>query len=170
MTDTLLLAVASAVYPTLLGGVVVILSRKRPVPLLAAFLGGGVLVSLVAGVIIVFALDGAVSTSSRRSASPLIDLALGGLSIGLAAVMFRRASDQRRGRVKPAVRKRAGDSCTRRRLEQATPRVAFGAGLVLNLPGIWYLAGLKDIADADAGPVTTASSELALGMRAGHAQ
>jgi hypothetical protein len=93
MTSTFLLAVAAAVYPTLPARVIVLLGQDRAVPLLAGFLGGGVLVSLVRGLIVVFVLDGAVSTSSQRSASPTVDLVLGGLSVLLAAVLFKQAGN-----------------------------------------------------------------------------
>lgn len=39
----------------------------------ASFLAGGVLISIAAGLIIVFALEGAVSTKDQKSASPTID-------------------------------------------------------------------------------------------------
>ena len=41
MLTILPLAFAAAVYPTLLAGVVAILSRPEPKPLLIGFLGGG---------------------------------------------------------------------------------------------------------------------------------
>jgi hypothetical protein len=40
------LAIAAAVYPTLLAGVILLLGRDNPAPLLAGFLAGGVLISL----------------------------------------------------------------------------------------------------------------------------
>lgn len=80
------LALAAAVYPTLLAGVIVLLAREKPAPLLAGFLAGGVLVSVAAGLIIVFALNGAVSTKNQSSASPTIDLVAG--SFVLAGVLW----------------------------------------------------------------------------------
>ena len=153
MASTLPLALAAAVYPTLLAGVIVLLARDRPAPFLAAFLAGGVLVSFAAGLLIVFALDGAVSTKSQKSVSPAIDLILGVLSLVLAGVLVKRARDRRDTPVEKA-KKQNGESWTQRKLGGGTPWVAFGAGLVLNLPGIWYLDALKDIAEANDGTAT----------------
>lgn len=154
MASILPLALAAAVYPTLLAGVIVLLGRDKPAPLLAGFLAGGVLVSVVAGLIIVLGLDGAVSTKSQRSASPTIDLILGVLSIGLAGVLWHRNRNPRGTEGGTAAKKKPNDSWTHRKLENGSPWVAFGAGLVLNLPGIWYLDALKDISKADEGTTT----------------
>lgn len=158
MASILPLAFAAALYPTLLAGVIVLLSRDKPVAMLTAFLAGGVLISLVAGLIIVFALGGAVSTKSQRSASPAIDLVAGALSLALAAVLRRRMRVRQSG-VQAASKKKNGPSWTQRTLGEGSAWAAFGAGLVLNLPGIWYLDALKEISKADAG---TASTILAM--------
>lgn len=36
-----------------------------------------------------------------------------------------------------------------------SPWVAFGAGIILNIPGIWYLDALKDISRANDGTAAT---------------
>jgi hypothetical protein len=143
------LAFAAALYPTLLAGVIVLLAREKPVGMLAAFLAGGVLISITAGLIIVFALGGAVSTKNQRSASPTIDLVIGVLSLVLAAVLWRRVHAD--AGAEKAPKKDKGPSRTQRMLGEGSAWAAFGAGLVLNLPGIWYLDALKDISKADAG-------------------
>ena len=155
MASILPLALAAAVYPTLLAGVIVLLAREKPAPLLAGFLAGGVLISVAAGLIIVFALGGAVSTKNQNSASPTIDLIAGILSFVLAGVLWYRkrgGSGTGRGAAKE---KKNGESWTQRKLQAGSPWVAFGAGIVLNLPGIWYLDALKDIAKADDGTTAT---------------
>ncbi len=154
MAAILPLALAAAVYPTLLAGVIVLLARDKPAPLLAGFLAGGVLISLAAGLIIVFALGGAVSTKDQNSASPTIDLSLGILSFVLAGVLWYRERG-RRGTGRGAATEKNGESWTHRKLGSGSPWVAFGARLVLNLPGIWYLDALKDITKADDGTTTT---------------
>jgi hypothetical protein len=138
------LALAAAVYPTLLAGVIVILDREKPVALLAAFLGGGMLISVVAGVIIVFLLDGAVSTKHQHKASPVVDLIIAGLSFALAGLLWHRERTARRR--EPGAKKRG--SWTERTLGAGSAWVAFGAGVALNLPSLWYLDALKDIARA----------------------
>ena len=158
MASIIPLAFAAALYPTLLAGVIVLLARDKPVAMLAAFLAGGVLISLVAGLIIVFALGGAVSTKNQKSASPTIDLVIGVLSLVLAAVLWRRRRAD--GGAETVRKKDKGPSRTQRMLGEGSAWAAFGAGLILNLPGIWYLDALKEISKANAGTVATVLSVL----------
>jgi hypothetical protein len=148
------LALAAALYPTLLAGVIVLLARDEPVRMLAAFLAGGVLISLASGLVIVFALGGAVSTNSQNSASPTIDIVAGVLSLGLAAVLHQRMRERERGVVRTSKKKKDGPSWTQRTLGEGSAWAAFGAGLLLNLPGIWYLDALKDISQGNPGTAT----------------
>jgi hypothetical protein len=120
------LAVAAAVYPTLLAGVIVLLARDKPAPLLAGFLAGGVLISIAAGLIIVFALGGAVSTKNQNSASAAIDLIVGILSFVLAGVLWYRERDGRGAPREKTEKNR--DSWTQRKLRTGSPWVAFGPG------------------------------------------
>jgi hypothetical protein len=154
------LAFAAALYPTLLAGVIVLLARDKPVAMLAAFLAGGMLISVTAGLIIVFALGGAVSTKNQKSASPTIDLIAGILSIVLAAVLWKRKRARAtRGGARKAPKK-SGPSWTQRTLGEGSAWAAFGAGLILNIPGIWYLDALKDISKANAGTAATVLAVL----------
>lgn len=159
MASIIPLAIAAAVYPTLLAGVIVLLAREKPVAMLGAFLAGGVLISLTAGLIIVFVLGGAVSTKNQKSASSTVDLIIGILSIVLAALLLRRrrAGESRGARTKP---RKEGPSWTERTLGEGSVWAAFGAGLFLNIPGIWYLDALKDISKADAGTAATIGAVL----------
>jgi hypothetical protein len=59
MASLIPLALAAAVYPTLLAGVIVLLARDRPTPLLGAFLAGGVLLAEIPLVGYVVSPDGA---------------------------------------------------------------------------------------------------------------
>jgi hypothetical protein len=127
-----------------------VLATNLPLALAAA-----VYPTLLAGLIIVFALGGAVSTESQNSPSPKIDLTIGILSFVIAGVLRYRGRDGGEAARKPAAKQQEGDSWTKRKLEHGSPWVAFGAGLVLNLPGIWYLDALKDIAKADVGTAAT---------------
>jgi hypothetical protein len=164
MLNVLPLAFAAAVYPTLLAGVIVMLKAPAPKRLLVGFLAGGWLVSLAAGLAIVFALQGAVSTSSLQSSSPTVDLVAGILSLLLAAVLWRRhthpsirpsrtrAAMRRLHRKNPTPQEGApAVSFTQRLLGGGSPREAFVVGMLLNLPGAWYLVALKDIAEANYG-------------------
>ncbi len=166
MGEIILLAFVAAVYPTLLAGVIVMLSRPAPRPLLAGFLVGGLIVSITCGLIIVFVVKGAISPSQQKSASPKIDLIGGILSLILAGVLWvrrgrghlgnRHASTPDRPGGDQAVTGDAGgehESFSKRMLAHGSPKAAFTLGLILNLPGIWYLIALKDIAKDKYGPV-----------------
>jgi len=63
----LFLALEAALYPTLLAAVVILLAGPRPRPLLAAYLAGGLTISIALGLVIVFALEGAVNSESSWS-------------------------------------------------------------------------------------------------------
>jgi hypothetical protein len=166
MLRILPLAFAAALYPTLLAGVIVMLTRPAPRPLLVGFLVGGLLISLTSGLIILFVVNGAVSTSRQNAASPKIDLIAGILSLLLAVVLWARRDRGRLGRRAPNATEhthpamghgreshRPHESITTRMLAHGSPKGAFALGLILNLPGIWYLVALKDIAKANDGAV-----------------
>src|SRR4051794_16647860 len=90
-----LIALEAAIYPTLLAAVVILLAQPRPRRLLAAYLAGGMLISVVSGLVIVFALHGSELVKSERSGlSWRADLAVGGLAVLLAVALATRA-DQR---------------------------------------------------------------------------
>jgi len=150
--ELLLLAIASMFWPTLIVIVVVALRLEHPVKILSCFLVGGLLTTVTVGIVIVFALEGAISGSSRSSVDPAVDIALGSLSLLGAYLLHRRESNQQpapsktdthaAGEKKPSVAERAvGGGAA----------VAFAAGVLLNiLPGTFPIVALKDIAELDA--------------------
>jgi hypothetical protein len=147
-----LLALAAAVYPTLLAGVILILSQPRPLRMLLGFLAGGYIVSMVAGIAIVRALEssGAVDTS-HRSTKPIVSIVAGALSLivawGIWSGAINRGLSKRR-RHKPAPDKPKKPSMANRALSRGSIAMAFVAGTVLNLPGVWYLEALTEISKA----------------------
>jgi hypothetical protein len=144
LAEYLLLAIASIFWPLLFAIVLVALSTRHPVRLLTAFLIAGLLTTITIGVVVVFALEDkdAFSTSSSTGRPALYFLA-GVLSIAAARYLAARP---------PAHPAEAhGDA----RLERyvASTRVAFGAGIVLNiLPGFFPLVALMDIAQTSYTP------------------
>jgi Sap, sulfolipid-1-addressing protein len=147
-----LLALAAAVYPTLLAGVILILSQPRPLRMLLGFLAGGYIVSMVAGIAIVRALEssGAVDTS-HRSTKPIVSIVAGALSLSVAwgiwsGAINRGLSKHRRHQPAPDAPKKP--SMANRALSRGSIAMAFVAGTVLNLPGVWYLEALTEIAKA----------------------
>jgi Sap, sulfolipid-1-addressing protein len=151
MGNLLVLALAAAVYPTLLALVLVVLTRPHPARLLAAYLAGGFIIGIGSGCIVVFALKGAgIGDMSANSVSPAVDISAGAVSIALA-LLLATGRDPRPERLKArrAAKKKAApqhDSWTKRAVSHDSLKLAFALGLVLDLPSVWYLVALKDIA------------------------
>src|SRR5689334_9391880 len=118
MLEIIPLALAAAVYPTLLAGVIIILGRPAPKPLLLGFLLGGLITSMVAGCIIVFALGGSVSKSSQRSASPVVDLVGGILAVLIAVTLARKPDLIRERRARRAARHASNPRASEHRAEE----------------------------------------------------
>jgi hypothetical protein len=147
-----LLALAAAVYPTLLAGVILILSQPRPLRMLLGFLAGGYIISMIAGIAIVRAVEssGAVDTS-HHSTKPIVSIVAGALSLSVAwgiwsGAINRGLSKHRRRKPAPDAPKKP--SMANRALSRGSITMAFVAGTVLNLPGVWYLEALTEIAKA----------------------
>jgi hypothetical protein len=154
VADLIPLALAAAVYPPLLAGIIILLARDKPVAMLAAFMAGGMLVSLVLGLLIVFVLGDWLSNRSQNSASPIVDIVIGVLSLVGAFVLHQRIRERERGVVRTSKKSKDGPSRTSQMLNEGTPWAAFAAGLIVCLPGIWYLDALKDIADSNPSTAT----------------
>jgi len=147
-----LLALAAAVYPTLLAGVILILAQPRPLRMLLGFLAGGLTISMIAGIGIVRALEssGAVDRS-HHSTKPIVSIVAGALSLGVAwgiwsGAINRGLSRHRRPKREPKAASKP--SMASRALSRGSIAMAFVAGTVLNLPGVWYLDALTEIAKA----------------------
>jgi hypothetical protein len=150
------LALAAAFYPTLLAIVILILTRPHPVRLLTAFYVGAMITSFTVGLAILFALEGSGAIdSSPHGVSPTIDLVAGILcllvALGLARRYDRRLAERRRARKPDSAEEEARDPWTARMLGRDSLSIAFGLGIVLDLPSVWYLAALKQIDAGDHG-------------------
>jgi hypothetical protein len=147
------------VYPALLAMVVLILSRPNPQRLLAAYLAGGMLTSIVVGMVVVSSLKtGHVVNGSDRTVNPVVDLAVALFAFVLLWVLltgrdrtFRAWRARRHER--PAA-EAAKDSWWQRVLRRDSILLTFAIGIALNLPGALYLVALKDIAAAGHGTGT----------------
>jgi hypothetical protein len=149
-----LLALAAAVYPTLLAGVILILAHPRPLRMLIGFLAGGITVSLIAGIAIVRALEssGAVD-KPHHSTRPIVSIVAGALSLLIAwgistGAINRGLQKHKRKHPKPEHSGPRKPSVTDRALSRGSIAMAFVAGLILNLPGVWYLEAITEIARA----------------------
>lgn len=148
MVNVLVLAVASAVSPTILAVVIVILHRSRPRRLLAAYLLGGLLTSIAVGIAIVTSLkELEVLSGSSPAADPIVNFTVGllALIVAYALATDRDAGLEQRRRERKAS-KPSRDPWSQRVLNRGTAPIAFAVGVALNLPGAFYLVALKDIA------------------------
>src|SRR4051812_5056929 len=102
MAHIVLLALAAAVFPTLIACVAIMISRPEPRRLLLAFYAGGVIASVGAGIVVLNAFkrgDSVVGNSSSRPnpgtsiVAGLLALALGWL---MASAPGRAPPDRRR--------------------------------------------------------------------------
>jgi Sap, sulfolipid-1-addressing protein len=157
MLHIVILALAAAVFPTLIACVAVMISRPDPRRLLVAFYAGGVIVSVASGVAVLALFeDGSAVVGSTASApSPGTSIVAGCLALLLAWLMASRHGrarlDQWRSR-RPRDREREnGPSWAERHLTRANAAVAFAVGAAINLPGPFYLLALGDIASGDYG-------------------
>jgi hypothetical protein len=160
--DILLLALVAAANPTLLAAVTLMLFLPNPRRLLLGYLAGALLVSVTIGILIVFVVhDSGATSAGRNSVSPSIDIACG-LILLLVAYVLGAGHDQRlkerraqrkqakNGGVEPADK---GPSKVEQLLGRGSARVTFALGVVLNLPGISYLAALHDLQQLGYGAV-----------------
>jgi len=160
----LLYAAGSAFFPALLAGVSVILTRERPAALLLAFYIGGLGVSVSAGLILLNAAGSDPNFGSSSSTTdPLFEIGAAIAAFALAwltgSKRGRATIDDWRGKRKSRkeakqIKKHgelqeAKDPWTVRVLDRGSVLLALIAGMVLNLPGPFYLFALADIAEAD---------------------
>lgn len=160
----LVLAFEAALYPTLLAAVVILLSLERPKRLIAAYLAGGMTISITLGLLIVELLGGTNLVENQQSLlSWTGDLVIGGLAVLLAVALATHADDRMRDR--RAARRAApvpvgataavvveapnAEPWSQRILARGSVPVVFVAALFVNIPGAAYLVALKDIAAAD---------------------
>jgi hypothetical protein len=153
MLDIILLGCAAAFFPTLLAGVVVMLSRPHPARLLLAFWIGGMTVSITAGILILhqFRHSAAVAGSTKHHVSVTVYLVGGIIALLLAALMGtpqgrRLRENWRRRHPKKVKPDKHRDPWAERVLARGSMPVAAVVGGVINLPGPYYLIALGQMA------------------------
>lgn len=166
--DLLPLALASAVYPTLLAAVVLILTRPNPRRLLAAYLAGAFLVSMTTGLLVVKALTaGHTVGGSDHTVGPGIDILVGLLALGAFVFLLTGRDEvirERRKRKHEPEPKADEEPWSERILGRNSLMLTFALGIGLNLPGAFYLVALKDIAAADQGTAADVSQILVFNL------
>jgi hypothetical protein len=157
MGDIFLLSLVAAANATLLAAVTVMLFLPSPKRLLIGFLLGALLMSLTSGFLIVFVVhQSGATTTTQNSISPAADIALGLIALVIAYVLGSERAERRRQRkreMKEGVEK--GPSKVERVLGRGSARIAFVVGVALTLPGVAYLAALRDLDNLDYGTVPT---------------
>ncbi len=160
MIDVIPLAFLSALYPTLLAVVVVVLQRPDPRRLLGAYLAGAVLTSMVVAYVIVTALrEGNVVGRGDVTVGPGVNLFLGAIALLLVWFLVSDWGRERRERMKSRREakqaKRERPPWSERVIQRGSVRLTFLVGMVFNLPGAMYLVALKDVAAANIGIAET---------------
>ena len=150
--EALVLGLLSAVRGVPLAIVYALLLTESPRRLLTAYLLAGAAISVVVGVLVVTAFGASTRSSEATAGRLIVDLVLGILAIGWAAARGtgrlprpRRRPDRERSSVLP--------DALATRLRSPTPAAMAGAGLVTNLPGLYYLAALVAVLQTHPSPV-----------------
>jgi hypothetical protein len=150
--ELIFLALASAAWPLLLAVVFVALRSPHPVRLLASFLTGGLLTSILVGTAAALALqETSLVAKSRPSADPAVYL-IGGAAAMAVAILVRRRPPRTKRALKPH------RPTLYERAMQRGAILSFVAGIVLNVvPGVFPLIALKDVAQLGYGAALTAT-------------
>ena len=144
LIEIFLLAVGSMFWPVLLAVDVVAFGTDRPVRILAGFLAGGMVATVMVGCVIVFSLDNmTLVTRSRHATDATVSIVVGVTAL-VAAYFIRRSDKGRRAKPKPHRSSRV------ERLAGHGPGLAFLTGIILNIfPGPLPLIALKDMAELE---------------------
>lgn len=151
MGHILLLACLAALFPLMLAAVVVMLTRPRPKRLLLSFLIGGWAMSVTTGLLVLHAFKGSDPKvlGSSKAVPPGAYLLGGVLCLAVAYLMGTdrgAALRARRAAKRPATSTKEGPSRAERALGGDRAALAFAVGAVINVPGIYYLSALHDMA------------------------
>ena len=151
MLHIVALACLAALFPLMLAAVVLILTRPRPKRLLVSFLIGGWAMSLTTGLLVLHAFQGTDPEvlGSSNTVHPGAYLLGGVLCLAVAYLMGTErgaALRARRTAKRPAAPAKEGPSRAERALAGDRAAVAFAVGAVINVPGIYYLTALHDLA------------------------
>jgi hypothetical protein len=147
----LALACLAALFPLMLAAVVVMLTRQRPKRLLLSFLIGGWAMSVTTGLLVLHAFGGSDPKvlGSSDAVHPGAYLLGGVLCLGVAYLMGTdrgAALRARRAAKRPAATAKEGPSRAERALGGDRAALAFAVGAMINVPGIYYLSALHDMA------------------------
>jgi hypothetical protein len=160
--DIFLLALSSALNPTLLAATTVMLLLPKPRNLMLGYLLGALLTSISLGLVIVFSLeDSGAIEAAKDTLGPAADIALGAIFLIVARVLgaerdaILKERRERRKAAKGKAMKEKGPPRWQQVLSRGTPRTTFAVGALLTLPGASYLVALTRLAKDDLGAAET---------------
>ncbi|MBV9413930.1 MAG: GAP family protein [Solirubrobacterales bacterium] len=148
MGQVVLLSLTASFNPTLVAATTVMLLLDRPVRLMLGYLLGAYMTSITLGLVIVFTLSNSSTTNTTENTiSPAVDIALGGLLLVVAWVLWsgRGERARKRRRERKAEKPDKAPPRWQRELSKGSARTTFVVGALLSLPGASYLAGLDEI-------------------------
>lgn len=148
MSRVILLSLTASLNPTLVAATTLMLLLDRPARLMGGYLLGAYVTSITLGLIIVFSLSGTgASNTTENTISPAVDIALGGIALAIAFVLFtgRDQGVRERRKARKAAKLDKEPPRWQRELSKGSPRTTFVVGAMLTLPGASYLAGLDQI-------------------------
>ncbi|MBV9818176.1 MAG: GAP family protein [Solirubrobacterales bacterium] len=137
--------------PSLLAAVTAMLLLPRPQRLMLGYLAGAYTTSIVAGLVIVFALhQSAVVKTSKRTISPGVDIVVGIIALAIAFGLIAGVDAQlhrwrQRRRAAGSGRRPAKPSWQDRMLGKGSAGLTFLVGVLVSFPGVSYLNALHHI-------------------------
>jgi Sap, sulfolipid-1-addressing protein len=148
MGQVVLLSLTASLNPTLVAATTVMLLLAGPAKLMLGYLVGALMTSITLGLVIVFSLsNSSASNTTENTLSPAVDIALGGLALVVAWIVWTGRHDRFRERrqARKAAKPDKGPARWQRELSKGSARTTFVIGALLTLPGASYLAGLDEI-------------------------
>jgi len=95
-TEALLLALTTIIRPTTLAAVFAILATRSPQRLLLVYVVAAAAFSIMIGILVIALLRGLLSSTSSSAPRPVLDLVLGGASLGYACAAWVGWAPRRR--------------------------------------------------------------------------
>ena len=155
------LALFAAVYPVLLAIVGLLLTRPRPIVLLAGLLTGAFLTTMIAGVVIVSVLGStdALSGSNKATVRAWVNIGIGVILLAGTVYILLNGGQRPLFRRKRSKSPDTGETGTTSSKEPSGWSKRAGAadsfwaaaiiGVAIDLPSVWFLAALKYLIDAE---------------------
>jgi hypothetical protein len=149
MGAVVVLALTAALNPTELAATTVMLLLPSPERLMFGYWLGAMLAGVVAGLVIVFAINGTgAEHTTSHTVGPVVWLVVGALLV-VAAVALAKGEDRRVRKRRTARQEKKGEEKKtpkwQKRLQDGNAWHTFAVGIVLSFPGASYLAALDRI-------------------------